>query len=632
MQPIEREPFNYQPLGDAGGQYSVRDLEEVEGALLADYYADKPGVKILIDQAKVLKDNYSQKAFVVTGLVDPMTPLSAGTDFHVAGKFVAYEVDHDIGTLKLQTADPSKTFMNLNIEREFFEPTPLSGSKESIQRFSETVGRALNSKTSVNSIAVSVSDRQAELAAGRNFDNEAPDARDELRGHTKLTQLVRKSIEENVEVIDEVNNDNVALERAIKAGLVKADSIDTNTLNSSSAILESHREQMMHKSLTPQRLLVVNGELLDAASAESYTNNRFSSIAAGEFMSLHDVEGKWAVGKLSADAVDVIHQELNEYNTPSELMRGISLKQKESNDVTHVYISKDNNDSSLFVRAVTVDSTTNEKKYRNKESLDMLGISPASFNQGEVSLNGDNTYKTLSYRDLQAREDNTLAQIAPNKMRELISEAQIKERYVNVINVGINEIQPSERVADNIVEAYADDAYKITKFNKRQLSDYKIYAANEDRMHKDNEDITSAFFVENANGKKSIVATVKAPSEFDSAAVQTYVESFDQNGRRVPDHSFKVDYVAMGMQLNGYDESPDAARIALQDSRNFTSFAFDEQEGIPDRLAIPFGDDREPNPIIERVLAKEAKLASETTPDAQETLDNTARTTRRLRT
>ena len=104
------------------------------------------------------------------------------------------------------------------------------------------------------------------------------------------------------------------------------------------------------------------------------------------------------------------------------------------------------------------------------------------------------------------------------------------------------------------------------------------------------------------------------------------------DGRRVPDHSFKVDYVAMGIVLNGYDESPDAARVALQDSRNFTSFAFDEQEGIPDGLAIPFGDERKPNPIIERVLAKESKLASESTPDAQETFDNTARTTRRLRT
>ncbi|MGP5057699.1 hypothetical protein ACTXIV_03095 [Psychrobacter celer] len=632
MQPIDREAFNYQPLGDDGGQYSIRDLEEIEAALLTDHYAGRVDTTILIEQAKVLKDNYSQKAFVVTGLVEPMTPRSVASDFNVAGKFVAYEIDHDIGTLKLQTADPSKTFMNLNIERAFYEDTPLSNNSEDIQRFANTVARAINSKSAVNSITRSVSDRQAELAISGEFEDRAPDARDELRGHTKLTQLVRKNIEKNVNEIDEINDDNVALERAIKAGLIKADSVDQGTLNSSKAILESNREQMMHKSLTPQRLLVVNGELLDAAEAESYTNNRFASLSAGEFMNLHDVEGKWAVGKLSADAVDVIHQELNEYNTPSELMRGISLKQKESNDVTHVYISKDNNDSSLFVRAVTVDSATNEKKHHNKESLDMLGMSLASFNQGEVSLNGDNIYKTISYRDLQAREDNMLAQIAPNKMRELISEAQIKERYVNGINIGINEIQPSERVADNIVEAYADDAYKITKFNKRQLSDYKIYAASEDRFHKDNEDITSAFFVENANGKKSIVATVKAPNEFDSAAVQTYVESFDQNGRRVPDHSFKVDYVAMGIQLNGYDESPDAARVALQDSRNFTSFAFDEQEGVPDRLAIPFGDERKPHPIIERVLAKESKLASESTPDAQETLDNTARTTRRLRT
>ncbi|WP_339343314.1 hypothetical protein [uncultured Psychrobacter sp.] len=632
MQPIDREKFNYRPLGDDGDQYSVRDLEEIEAALLTDHYADKVDTTILIEQAKVLKDNYSQKAFVVTGLVEPMTPRSVSSNHNVAGKFVAYEIDHDIGSLKLQTADPSKTFMNLNIEREFYQDTPVSNNSEDIQRFANTVDQAINSKVAVNSIMRSVSDRQAELAVSGDFENEAPDARDELRGHTKLTQLVRKSIEANVEEIDQIYNDKMALERAIKAGFVKADSIDESTLNSSSTVLESHREQMMHKSLTPHRLLVVNAKLLDAEDAEAHTNNRLASVRRGSFMSLGDVESKWAVGKLSDSAVDAIKQELSEYKTPSELVRGISLKQKESNDVTHVFISKDKNDASLFVRAVTVDSTTNEKKYNNAESFDDLGISPASFNQGEVSLNGDNIYKTISYRDLQAREDNMLAQIAPNKMRELISEAQIKERYVNVINVGINEIQPSERVADNIVEAYADDAYKITKFNKRQLSDYKIYAASEDRFHKDNEDITSAFFVENANGKKSIVSTVKAPNEFDSAAVQTYIENFDQNGRRVPDHSFKVDHVAMGIVLNGYDESPDAARVALQDSRNFTSFAFDEQEGIPDRLAIPFGDERKPNPIIERVLEKESKLASESTPDSQETLDNTTRTTRRLRT
>lgn len=631
MQPIDREQFNYQPLGDAGGQYSVRDLEEIEGALLADHYAENPGTKVFIEQAKVLKDNYSQKAFVVTGLAEPMTPVSHGSDFDMAGKFVAYEVDHDIGSLKLQTADPSKTFMNLNIEHEFFEDTPLS-SNEGIQRFADTVERALNSKTSVNSIVVSVSDRQAEMAAGSKFDDQAPDVRNELRGHSKLTSLVRASIHTDVQNIEALVSDQVALERAVKAGFVNPDSLMEHNIKSSAEMLDRHREQMMHKSLMPSRILVVGDELLDAEAAESYTTNRFASLGDGQSMNLGDVEDKWAASKLSAKATETINQELSEYKTPSQLVRGISLKQKGSNDVTHIYISKDNNDASLFVRAVTVDAVTAEKKYHNQESLELLGISPVAFNQGEVSLNSDNTYKTLSYRDLQAREDNTLAQVSPNNLRHLISEAQIKAHYVNIAGIGINDIEPSARKADNIVEAFADDAYKITKFNKRQLSDYQIYAASEDRLHKDNEDITSAFLIENANGKKSIVSTVKAPNKFDASAVHTYIENFDQNGRRVPDHSFKTDYVAMGIKLNGYDESPDSARVALQESRNFTSFAFDEQEGVPDRLAIPFGDERHPNPIIASVLEKEAKLASVSNPNQEEALDNTSRITRRLRT
>lgn len=617
---IEREKFDYQPLGDDGGQYMVREVEAVEKEALNDVYLDNGDTLVLYDAIKVLKDNYSKKEFIVTGT----------TDYRDIGEFVAYEIGRDVGSVTIVNGDPAQTFKNLNIEQEFFEPRKLGGSYDGIKAFDASVKEALSDKTSPFFIGRSVSDRQAELSEELSrTKNNVPDARGELRGHALLSGLIRDSIHHEAENIDSLTKDIAALDRAVDAGFVSSMTVFNGAVNKANADLESARERIMHKSLMPSRVLAVEGELLNASAAESYTNNRFAALKGGQEMSLGDVSSKFNIRKLDGVASSVIEQQLAGYKSNSQLVGGVSLKQKGADTITHAYISKDMDDS-LFVRAVTVSESTGEVQATDKESFEALGISPASLNQGEVAVS-DGTQKTISYRDTQAREDNMLAQISPNNLRHLISESQIKNHYVNIAGISIDDIQPSVREPANIVEAYADDAFKITKFNKRQLSDLKLYADAKTRLNKDNEDITSAFLVENASGQKSIVGTIKNPSGTNPEGVMTFVENFDQDARRVPDHSLKIDYVAMGMELNSSDPDVDSVRVALQESRNFTSFAFDEQEGVPDRLAIPFGDERKPHPIVQASAEREVSLANKSAPDSQETLDNTSRTNNRIR-
>lgn len=627
---IDREKFDYQPLGDDGGQYMTRELESKEKEVLFNKHFGEGGVDVFVQTAKVFKDNYSKKEFIVTGLVEEKDYMAYDDKNDLTGKFVAYEVAHDIGSIKLVSTDPAQTFKNLNIEPEFFEARELSSRDDSVKLFESRVAESLSDKKSVFSIALSVSDRQAELSEALDYTTDiAPDVRGELRGHGILSGLVRNSIHEDAEKIESLVSDKMALERAVNAGFVSAMSLDDIAINKSNDALENYREQMMHKSLMPSRVLVDGDKLLDASTAESFTNNKFAALKEGQVMSLGDVSSKWNIGKLDAEAASIINKQLEGYKSESELVSGVSLKQKGSDAITHVYISKDADDS-LFVRAVTVSAATGEVRATNKESFDQLGISPASFEQGEVTV-GNGPHKTATYRDTQAREDNMLAQISPNNLRHLISEAQIKEHYVNIAGIGVNDVEPSQRVAANIVEAVADDAFKITKLNKRQVSDLKMYAAFEDRNHKDNEDITSAFLIEKASGQKSIVGAIKSPSGTNAANVETFIEHFDQNARRIPDHSLKADAVAMGITLDSHDPDVDSVRVALQESRNFTSFAFDEQDGVPDRLAIPFGDERKPHPIVKAAADKETALASDNTAAPQEDMDNTSRVSARIR-
>lgn len=575
----------YTAIGDSNNQFSTRDITAQDSMMVTKAAG---GDAVVTLSMLPIQDNISKKEYILYA--------SATTHELAAGENLLHKETNSTGNYHAieinrygQSIKDDNILKNIGLNTSTLKEARFDITGPDATNWWKEAKETLSPENVAELMTYSQSQKRIEVAAEERV---APTIRDTLKAHFELQELIEVHKYKDESTI--LNNEH---KKEVDAhsyyNLESMDEYDFKTsIKECDEKLKKARDAMMRKSLMPQKMMVVDGKLLDEGAAQSYTNNRFAALRSGEFMSLGDVAGTYEIGKVSNDPVALAawaeSTPASDYykNVVIEDVVLIRNKNAPAEQVTQVSVIK-NKDNALFVQAVAVDKFG--VLSRNAESFSEIGINPVLFDQGVK----DKVAGPMNEFYNEVARAEALAQISANNLREMVSATQIQNHYIDSDGHDINEFKPRLTDGETIDDAYVDAAYNITKFTEQQLADYNIYGSLNGDAISDWGVVTGAYLIETGSNQKSIVASVSRMG--DSMLL---VDHYDKDGRKLVGVDWAADAAVAHMGFNGKpDPTPNEVREMLKES-DFFNHGWHDEEIEPVQLAAPFGDYERPHDVI----------------------------------